>query len=308
MEGLVLKSMGSWYSVLLKDDTKVNCKIRGKFRIKGLKLTNPVAVGDLVEVEIKGEQDIPVIVEIKKRNNYIVRKSVNLSKQYHVLASNVDQAVLLVTIDSPFTSFEFIDRFLVTAEAYHIPVVIVVNKLDLYGEEELEKVAELMMIYEELGYQVLVASVLKNKGVGKVNSVLKDKTTVIVGHSGVGKSSLLNELAPEYDLKTSEISEMHNQGVHTTTFAEMYFLPEGGRVIDTPGIKGLGIVDIEKAELGNYFTEILKFGEGCHFNNCVHVKEPKCAVKKAVEEEEISAWRYRSYLSMFNEEEENLYR
>lgn len=307
MRGLVLKSMGSWYTVLLENGEQKNCRIRGKFRIKGLKLTNPVAVGDWVDVKLEDGDD-PVIIEIEERKNYIIRKSVNLSKQYHILASNLDQAILLVTIGFPFTSFEFIDRFLITAEAYEIPVIIVVNKIDLYDEQQKERLVDLMMIYGELDYKVELISVKKKQHINKLKDLLVDKTTVVVGHSGVGKSSLLNELCPEFGLKTSIISEAHQQGTHTTTFAEMIDLPGGGKIIDTPGIKGLGVVDIEKQEVANYFREFLALKKDCHFHNCIHINEPKCAVKKAVEEGDISQWRYRSYLSIYQGDEQTLYR
>lgn len=307
MEGLVLKSMGSSYRVKIDTGEVLDCGIRGKFRIKGLKLTNPVAVGDLVELELLAG-GASVITEIRKRKNYIIRKSVNLSKQYHILASNLDLAVLVVTIDKPATSFEFIDRFLVTAEAYQIPVLLLVNKIDLYGEKEIERLTELITIYEEIGYEVKLVSVLKKQNLKVIKDLCKDKITAVFGHSGVGKSSLLNEMIVGYEQYTAEISEMHQQGVHTTTFAEMLPLEDGGYVVDTPGIKGLGVVDVEKQELGNYFKEFAAIKSECHFNNCVHINEPKCAVKTAVEAEDISPWRYRSYLSMYDDGDENLYR
>ena len=307
MEGLVLKSMGSSYRVKVNTGAVLNCGIRGKFRIKGLKLTNPVAVGDVVEVEVL-EGGSSVIAEIHKRKNYIIRKSVNLSKQYHILASNVDLAVLVVTISKPTTSFEFIDRFLLTAEAYHIPVLILVNKIDLYGEKEIERLTELITIYEEIGYEIKLVSVLKKQNLKVIKDLCKDKITAVFGHSGVGKSSLLNEIVIGYEQVTAEISEMHQQGVHTTTFAEMLPLVGGGYVVDTPGIKGLGVVDVEKNELGNYFREFAALKSECHFNNCIHINEPKCAIKAAVEAEEVSPWRYRSYLSMYDDGIENLYR
>jgi ribosome biogenesis GTPase len=307
MQGLVLKSMGSSYRVRIDTGEVLDCGIRGKFRIKGLKLTNPVAVGDSVEIETLLEGS-SVITEIHKRKNYIIRKSVNLSKQYHILASNVDLAVLLVTIDKPATSFEFIDRFLLTAEAYQIPVLLLVNKIDLYGEKEIGRLTEMIGIYEEIGYDVKLVSVLKKQNLKVIKDLCKDKITAFFGHSGVGKSSLLNELVEGYEQVTAEISEMHQQGVHTTTFAEMLPLEDGGYVVDTPGIKGLGVVDVEKKEIGNYFKEFLALKDQCHFNNCVHINEPKCAVKDAVEQEEISPWRYRSYLSIYDDGLENLYR
>lgn len=307
MEGLVLKSMGSSYKVQNEAGQVYDCKIRGKFRVKGLKLTNPVAVGDVVTLEhLQGGG--AVIVAIKERRNYLIRKSVNLSKQYHILASNMDLAVLLVTIDKPVTSFEFIDRFLLTAEAYGIPVLILVNKIDLYQEKEIERLTELISTYEEIGYEIKLISVLKKQNLKVVKDALKNKITAVIGHSGVGKSSLLNEMVPGYEQITAEISEMHQQGVHTTTFAEMLPLEEGGYVVDTPGIKGLGVVDLEKNEIGNYFKEFLALKADCHFNDCVHINEPKCAVKNAVETGELSYSRYRSYLSIYEDGAENLYR
>lgn len=307
MRGLVLKSMGSSYRVSIDSGEVLDCGIRGKFRIKGLKLTNPVAVGDIVEIELGG-LGANVITEIHKRKNYIIRKSVNLSKQYHILASNVDLAILVVTIDKPATSFEFIDRFLVTAEAYDIPVLLLVNKIDLYGDSEIERLTELISIYEEIGYEIKLVSVLKKQNLKVIKDLCRDKITAVFGHSGVGKSSLLNEMVIGYEQITAEISDMHQQGVHTTTFAEMLPLEGGGYVVDTPGIKGLGVVDIEKNELGNYFKEFKALKSECHFNDCVHINEPKCVIKSAVEAEVISPWRYRSYLSMYDDGAENLYR
>lgn len=303
----MLKSMGSSYQVRFDSGEVTNCGIRGKFRIKGLKLTNPVAVGDIVDVEI-GQQGENVITEIHPRKNYIIRRSVNLSKQYHILASNVDLAILMVTISKPVTSFEFIDRFLLTAEAYHIPVRIVVNKIDLLGDPEKERLGELISIYQETGYEITLVSVLKKQNLKVIKDLCKSKITAVFGHSGVGKSSMLNELVDGYEQITAEISEMHEQGVHTTTFAEMLPLKEGGYLVDTPGIKGLGVVDIDKKEIGDYFKEFKAVKSECHFNDCVHINEPKCAVKLAVEQGDISASRYRSYLSVYNDGDDNLYR
>ena len=308
MKGLVVKSTGSWYKIRKENGDIIECRLKGKFRIQGLKVTNPVSVGDWVDFDEEGGKDTGVIKGIDARKNYIIRKSVNLSKQYHIIASNVDQAILIATIIQPQTRLEFIDRFLVTASAYNIPVTILINKLDVYSDTELEILADWAMIYEEVGISLIPISVEKEINLEKVDALLKDKVSVVSGNSGVGKSSLLNKISSDFELRTSEISEAHEQGVHTTTFAEMVELPEGGFVIDTPGIRGLGIVDIEREELGDFFPEILRFKPKCKFNNCVHVNEPKCAVKAAVEAGNISEERYNSYLSIFNNDETEHYR
>lgn len=308
MKGLVYKSTGSWYKVKNDHGDFIDCRLKGKFRIKGLKVTNPVSVGDVVDFEIEEGKVTGIISKIEERENYLIRKSVNLSKQYHILASNIDQAVLVATVTQPDTLNEFIDRFLVSVTAYNIPATIIVNKLDVYEDKHLEKLADWDMIYQEAGYQVLPISIEKGINLDKVKDLFKDKTTVLSGNSGVGKSSLLKSMVPNEDIMVSEISETHQQGVHTTTFAEMYDLPEGGHLIDTPGIRGLGIVDIEPTELGNYFPEILKLKSACKFHNCVHINEPKCAVKNALEEGEIAPERYNSYLSIYNNDQEENYR
>tara|TARA_B110000211_G_C14066537_1_gene547911 strand:- start:1424 stop:2350 length:927 start_codon:yes stop_codon:yes gene_type:complete len=308
MKGLVVKSTGSWYKVRKENGVIIECRLKGKFRIAGLKVTNPVSVGDWVDFDEEGGKDTGVIKGIDDRKNYIIRKSVNLSKQYHIIASNVDQAILIATIIQPQTRLEFIDRFLVTASAYSIPVTILINKLDVYSDKELEILADWAMIYEEAGINLIPISVEKDINLDKVDEILKDKVSVVSGNSGVGKSSLLNKISSDFELRTCEISEAHEQGVHTTTFAEMFELPDGGFVIDTPGIRGLGIVDIEREELGNFFPEILKYKPNCKFNNCVHVNEPKCAVKAGVEAGEISEERYNSYLSIYNNDETENYR
>jgi len=308
MKGLVVKSTGSWYKVRKESGDIIECRLKGKFRMQGLKVTNPISVGDWVEFDEEDGKKTGVIKKIEDRKNYIIRKSVNLSKQYHIIASNVDQAILIATIIQPETRLEFVDRFLVTASAYSIPTTILVNKLDVYSDNELEILADWAMIYEDAGINIIPISVEKEINLDKVNALLKDKISVVSGNSGVGKSSLLNKISAEFELKTSEISDAHEQGVHTTTFAEMFELPQGGFVIDTPGIRGLGVVDIEKEELGNFFPEILKHKEQCKFNNCVHINEPKCAVKTAVEEGGISQERYNSYLSIFNNDDKENYR
>ena len=308
MKGLVVKSTGSWYKVRKENGDIIECRLKGKFRIQGLKVPNPVSVGDWVDFEEEEGKDTGVIKGIDSRRNYIIRKSVNLSKQYHIIASNVDQAILIATIIQPQTRLEFIDRFLVTASAYNIPVTILINKLDVYSDHELEILSDWAIIYEEAGISLIPISVEKEINLEKVDVLLKDKVSVVSGNSGVGKSSLLNKISSDFKLRTSEISEAHEQGVHTTTFAEMFELPNGGFVIDTPGIRGLGIVDIKREELGNFFPEILRFKPKCKFNNCVHVNEPKCAVKAAVDSGDISEERYNSYLSIFNNDETEHYR
>lgn len=308
MKGLVYKSTGSWYKVKNEDGNFFECRLKGKFRIKGLKVTNPVSVGDVVDFEIEEGKETGIISKIEDRENYLIRKSVNLSKQYHILASNVDQAILVATVTQPDTLNEFIDRFLVSVTAYNIPAVVIVNKLDLYKDKHLERLADWDIIYSEAGYSVLPISVEKGINIDKVEELFKGKTTVLSGNSGVGKSSLLKKLIPDLEIAVKEISEMHQQGVHTTTFAEMYDLPFGGHLIDTPGIRGLGVVDIEPEELSNYFPEFLKLKPNCKFNNCVHINEPQCAVKDALEEGVIAPERYNSYLSIYNNDQDENYR
>jgi ribosome biogenesis GTPase len=283
------------------------CRIQGKFRIKGIKSTNPVAVGDRVGVKI-GKDDAHVIVAIEERKNYLVRKSINLSKQTHILASNIDRALLIATINYPQTTTVFIDRFLVSARAYGIPVTIVFNKFDAYTDKDKEQLAYLLDIYESIGYNCIITSAKESKNIKKVSDILKDQVTVLIGHSGVGKSTLINKIDPSLDLKTGAISDIHKQGKHTTTFAEMFDLEGGGSIIDTPGIRGYGLINMEKEELYHFFPEIFKESHNCKFHNCTHVHEPKCAVKEAVEEGRISSSRYESYLSMMNEDENEKYR
>ena len=298
-KGLVIKSTGSWYKVKGEDEKFYDCRIKGKFRIKGIKTTNPIAVGD--EVEFSGKEEEFVINNILPRKNYIIRKSVNLSKQSQIIASNLDQALLIVTLASPPTSTGFIDRFLVTAEAYQIPVTIVFNKIDIYTEQEREKLEYLIGTYFGIGYNCIEVSATEDINTNKVKSLLKNKTTLLSGHSGVGKSTLVNAIDPNLDLRTQEVSEYHSKGQHTTTFAELFELDFGGNIIDTPGIKGLGIIDIEREELSHYFVEIKELSQDCKFNNCMHLKEPKCAVKNALETGELSEERYKSYISILEE-------
>lgn len=307
MKGLVYKSTGSWYSVKAENGSFYDCRIKGKFRIGGIKSTNPVAVGDHVdfEVEKKGDETVGVISHIDERENYIIRKSVNLSKQTHIIAANIDIAFLLVTLNNPPTFTTFIDRFLVTAEAYHIKAVLLFNKIDTYNEDELLEIKFLAALYRKIGYECIGISAVTGKNVDKVKALMKHKVTMFSGHSGVGKSTLINTLEPGLSLKTSEISEQHLQGQHTTTFAEMFDLSFGGQIIDTPGIKGFGVVEMEKEELADYFPEFFELKEHCKFNNCLHLEEPHCAVKKALEKEEIAWSRYKSYLQILEGEEDH---
>lgn len=311
MTGTVYKSTGSWYQVKADNGRFFQCRIKGKFRIKGIKSTNPVAVGDRVEFkpeENSEEEQNGVITGIEDRENYIIRKSVNLSKQTHIIASNIDQALLLVTLNNPPTFTTFIDRFLVTAEAYHIKAVLLFNKIDAYTPEELDEVKYLAAMYRQIGYECIGISAKTGKNIEQVKELMKGKTSLISGHSGTGKSTLINKIEPKLDLKTTEISEQHRQGQHTTTFAEMFDLDFGAQIIDTPGIKGFGVVDIEKEELGNYFPEFFVRKQDCKFYNCLHLEEPKCAVKEALEAGEIPWSRYKSYLQILKGEDEQNYR
>lgn len=307
MQGTVYKSTGSWYTVKSEEGSFYECRIKGKFRIKGIKSTNPVAVGDVVVFELEeiGDETVAVISEIKERKNYIIRKSVNLSKQTHIIASNLDQVFLLITLNNPPTFTSFIDRFLVTAEAYEIPVVLLFNKMDVYDENQMVEVDYLIEIYREIGYHCIDIAAKEGKNVDKVKELMIGKTSMFSGHSGVGKSTLVNALESGLKLKTAEISEQHLQGQHTTTFAEMYDLSFDAKIVDTPGIKGFGIVDMEKDEIGDYFPEFFKLKSECKFNNCLHLDEPKCAIKNALENDEISWSRYRSYVQMITGEEES---
>ena len=308
MKATVYKSTGSWYQV--KDETgkMFNARMLGKFKMDGLTSTNPIAVGDTVTVETENElEDGVTITEIEDRRNYITRTSPANKHQHHIIASNLDQSILIATLKDPKTSQGFIDRFLVTSEAYHIPAVIVYNKADLYGKKETEKFSGLKEMYEAIGYKVISMSLQTGEGVETVKGLLKDKVTLLSGHSGVGKSSFINLLFPEMNLKTQDVSGWSGKGLHTTTFAEMYDLPGGGRIIDTPGIRELGLVDISKQELSHYFPEIAAMINDCQFNNCMHLNEPGCAVKKAVQEERIHIDRYISYANILDKIEEKKY-
>ena len=308
MHGLVIKNTGSWYTVLTDNGETIDCKIKGNFRLRGIRSTNPVAVGDGVTISRTADNTAAFITEIDERRNWIIRKSQNLSKQSHILAANVDQAFLVVTINYPETNTTFIDRFLASAEAYRVPVCLVFNKSDLLTSEEREYQQMMIDLYENVGYQCFAISAEKGEGIDSLRDVLREKITLFSGNSGVGKSTLLNQLIPEVNLRTAEISESHNTGMHTTTFSEMLQLPFGGWAIDTPGIKGFGTFDIEPEELTSYFRDIFHLSKHCRFNNCTHTHEPGCAVLKALEEHYIAESRYNSYLSMLDDKSTSKYR
>ncbi|PQB03655.1 ribosome small subunit-dependent GTPase A [Aureitalea marina] len=307
MTGVVYKSTGSWYSVKSETGEFYECRIKGKFRLDGIKSTNPVAVGDHVEfdIETKGDETIGIIRAIADRKNYIVRRSVKLSKQTHIIAANIDQAFLLVTLNNPTTFPAFIDRFLVTAEAYDVPAVLLFNKMDTYSDQDMEEMQYLIAVYRSIGYLCLEITAKDGTGVDQVKDLMRNKVSMFSGHSGVGKSTLINTLEPGLELKTKEISDQHQQGQHTTTFAEMFDLSFDARIIDTPGIRGFGVVEMEKEEVGDYFPEFFKLKSECKFNNCLHLEEPKCAVKAALEAGEIPWSRYRSYLQILEGEDES---
>lgn len=307
MHGLVVKNTGSWYTVKTDSGQLIDCKLKGNFRLKGIRSTSPVAIGDFVEI-VTNAEGTAMITAIDDRKNYIIRKSPNLSKQSQIIAANLDQAFLLVTIKYPETSTIFIDRFLAGAEAYRIPVVLVFNKTDLLNEEEHHYQQMMMNLYETIGYHCVEISAETGQGMEVVDALLAQKVTLLSGNSGVGKSTLINVLIPHAEQRTAEISDAHGTGIHTTTFSEMIALPHGGYVIDTPGIKGFGTFDIEPEELTSYFKEIFAFSKDCKFNNCTHTHEPGCAVRTAVENHYISESRYQSYLSMLDDKDENKYR
>lgn len=310
MKGLVVKNTGSWYTVLTEDGTLVDCKIKGNFRLKGIRSTNPVAVGDHVNVAQSDENGW--ITSIEDRKNYIIRKSQNLSKQSHILAANVDQAFLLVTINYPETNTTFIDRFLASAEAYSVPVVLVFNKTDRLDDEELHLQQLMMSLYENIGYHCVAISARTGQGIDQLTGLMQGKITLLSGNSGVGKSTLINRIIPGLNLRTAEISDAHNTGMHTTTFSEMLRLPstdgQQAWLIDTPGIKGFGSFDMEPEEITSYFKEIFHFSKNCRFSNCTHTHEPGCAVLEALDHHYIAASRYQSYISMLNDKEEGKYR
>lgn len=307
MKGLVIKNTGSWYTVRTDDGRDVESKVKGNFRLKEIRSTNPVSVGDRVDIDINNE-GTAFITRIEDRKNYIIRRASNLSKQSHIIAANLDQAMLIVTVNYPITTTVFIDRFLATAEAYSVPVKLVFNKIDRYKGEDKEYLDALINLYTTIGYPCSTLCAKTEEGLNALKAELKDKITLLSGHSGVGKSTIINKLVPGVNLRTGDISEYHNKGMHTTTFSEMIPLPEGGYLIDTPGIKGFGTIEMETAEISHYFPEIFKFSEDCRFNNCSHRHEPGCAVLQALEDHYISESRYKSYLSILEDKEESKYR
>ncbi len=310
MKGLVVKSTGSWYSVKYENEI-VKCKIRGKLKLRGERSTNPIAVGDIVEFETK-KGETAVIKKIMPRKNYIIRKSTNLSRKKHIIAANIDQVILLVTLSMPETTLQFIDRFLVTAEIYKIPAKLVFNKIDIYNEDTKLYMNALIKEYEKIGYNCFKISATENINLDEIKNLLNNKISVLSGNSGVGKSTLINKLDSNLQLQTDEISEYHQSGKHTTTFAEMFDLQSGGSIIDTPGIKGFGTVDMTKEDISHNFPEIFALLPNCKFHNCTHTHEPECAVKQAAENNEIVWWRYKNYLSMLEGEDdkyrEDIYR
>ena len=300
LEGIVIRSTGSWYSVLQDDKSIVDCRLKGKFRTRGIRSTNPLAVGDRVRYKLSENDDTGIIESISERKNYIIRKATKLSKASHIIAANLDQAVVIASMVKPRTSTGFIDRFLTTAEAYHIPAVIIFNKLDLYDEEQIGLMAHYLITYQDAGYKTLATSVQKKIGMEDFAAILKGKVSLLTGHSGVGKSAMINAIDPNLDLKVGRISDYHEKGMHTTTFAEMFELSFGGFIVDTPGIKEFGLVEFEKSELGQRFPEFRSRMHNCRFNNCLHLDEPGCAIVKAVENEEIAHFRYQNYVNMLS--------
>lgn len=307
MHGLIIKNTGSWYTVKTDDGRIVECKVKGNFRLKGIRSTSPVAVGDYVDI-IMNAEGTALISAIDDRKNYIIRKASNLSKQSQIIAANLDQALLIITIKQPETSTTFIDRFLAGAEAYRVPVVLVFNKTDLLNDDERRYQQQMVTLYETIGYPCIEISAETGMGIDQLQTLLKQKVTLVSGNSGVGKSTLINAIIPHADQRTAEISNAHGTGMHTTTFSEMIELAEGGYLIDTPGIKGFGTFDIEREELTSYFKEIFEFSKDCKFNNCTHTHEPGCAVLQAVENHYISASRYQSYLNMLEDKDDSKYR
>ena len=305
MKGIVIKSTGSWYQVENEENQMFECRIPGKFRLQGIKSTNPVAVGDLVEFDLEKNKQTGVIKVIRDRKNYLVRKSVNLSKRIHIIASNVDLAFLLITIDNPRTHRAFIDRFISSTEAYGIETVLVFNKIDTYNEKARAEKEILIDLYSSIGYQCIEVSALEKINLDLIKDLMKGKVSIFSGHSGVGKSTLVNSIDSKLDIKTKEISEIHQQGKHTTTFAEMHKLDFGGYIIDTPGIKGFGIIDLEENEIGDYFKEFFKIKGQCKFHNCRHINEPKCAIKDGLETGIIAKSRYKSYLQIIAGDDEH---
>lgn len=298
MKGRVVKATGSWYEVLLDNNNSMQCRLKGKLRLENRRTTNPVVIGDWVTIEPEKDNSAAVISEVLKRNNYIIRQSARNRTAEHILASNIDRAFIIATIKQPATTTGFIDRFLLTAEAYHIPSTILLNKMDLYNEDDLKQVEFLKSIYSNAGYSVELISAKTDEHLNDVRKMMKDKVNLVAGHSGVGKSTFINKMIPGMNLKVGDVSDYHSKGMHTTTFAEMFRIPEGGFIIDTPGIKEFGILDILPEELAHYFPEMKSRMLHCKFNNCKHINEPKCAIRDAVEKGEISKSRYGSYLAI----------
>jgi ribosome biogenesis GTPase / thiamine phosphate phosphatase len=303
LEGTVTKSTGSWYVVRLDDGSRVECRLRGKFRTSGIRTTNPVAVGDRVTIAMEPGKPTASIIKIGSRNNYIIRRSVKLSKASHIIAANIDQAWLIATLAMPRTSIGFIDRFLITAEAYHIPACLVFNKHDLYNANQLQVLNQLIALYESIGYRCFITSALEGYGITELRDAMKDKTTLLTGHSGTGKSAIVNAIEPGLNLRTSAISQQHHKGKHTTTFAEMFELSFGAFIIDTPGIQEFSLTDFDRKEVWERFPEMRAVSMHCQFHNCTHTHEPKCAVKEGVENGSISKLRYNSYLSILTDKE-----
>lgn len=305
MDGIVIRNTGSHYVVDVDGVGEVNCKIKGNFRIKGIRTTNPVAVGDHVELGERAADGTAFIVAITPRRNYIIRRASNLSKESHIIAANLDQALLVVTLAHPTTSTTFIDRFLATAQAYGVEAIIAINKTDLLDEEDRELLEAVAYLYESIGYKTVAISAETGDGIDGLKAMLKDKVTLFAGNSGVGKSTLINRLIPGLDLRTGEISTVHDTGMHTTTFSELFYLPEGGSIIDTPGVRGFGTVDFKREEIDHYFPELFALSKDCRFGNCTHTHEPGCAVRAALERNEVAESRYTSYLSILEDTESN---